>query len=193
MAKKKTRAKRATRKKVVRRKAPARKKVRRRTTSGLKSASTGALQAELKRREAKITQLEKKRDKLLAQAEALDKQISGMGGGGTKKKRVSKKKRTTKKAAARRGRPRKKVARKKVARKKVTRKRGPRPRNKENLVGALQKVLKGKTMSVSEVAVAVKKAGYKTKSANFRIIVNQALISNRKLFKKVARGQYTAT
>src|SRR5262245_29360142 len=39
-----------------------------------------------------------------------------------------------------------------------------------------------------DLADAVQKAGYKTNSSNFRVIVNQALLANRKLFKKVARG-----
>lgn len=69
---------------------------------------------------------------------------------------------------------------------------GVRPRNEMNLVEALSKVLKGKTMSVTDVSEAVQKAGYKTSAANFRTIVNQALIKNNKVFKKVDRGQYTA-
>ena len=67
-----------------------------------------------------------------------------------------------------------------------------RPRNETNLVDALAKVLKGATKGVSEAAEAVQKAGYRTGAANFRGIVNQALIKHRKRFKKVARGQYTA-
>jgi hypothetical protein len=47
-------------------------------------------------------------------------------------------------------------------------------------------------MSVSDVADAVKKAGYQTTSSNFRVIVNQALLANPKIFRKVARGEYTA-
>jgi septal ring factor EnvC (AmiA/AmiB activator) len=66
-----------------------------------------------------------------------------------------------------------------------------RPRNATNLVEAMSKVLDGKTMSVTEVAEAVQKAGYQTTSPSFRIIVNQALLSSGK-FKRVARGQYTA-
>ncbi len=59
---------------------------------------------------------------------------------------------------------------------------------------ALHQVLKGKTLSVGEAVEAVQRAGYKTSSNNFRTIVNQQLIAakNKKLFKKVARGQYTA-
>jgi len=47
-------------------------------------------------------------------------------------------------------------------------------------------------MGVTEAAEAVKKAGYKTNAANFRVIVNQALLKHRNKFKKVERGQYTA-
>jgi chorismate synthase len=68
---------------------------------------------------------------------------------------------------------------------------GPRPRNESNLVEALSSVLKGKTMSVTEVSEAVQKSGYQTTSPNFRTIVNQALIVSGK-FKKISRGQYTA-
>ena len=69
--------------------------------------------------------------------------------------------------------------------------RGSRPRNDMNLVEALSKVLNGKTMSVTDVAEAVQRAGYRTSSDNFRTIVNQTLIKSDK-FKKVSRGQYTA-
>ena len=67
-----------------------------------------------------------------------------------------------------------------------------RPRNEKNLVDSLHSLLKGRTMGVSEAAIAVQDAGYKTTSPNFRTIVNQSLLSNKKLFHKVARGQYTA-
>jgi hypothetical protein len=70
--------------------------------------------------------------------------------------------------------------------------RGPRTRNAANLADSLASVLKGKTMGVSEVATAVQRAGYKTTSPNFRTIVNQALLANPSMFKKVSRGQYTA-
>ena len=61
-----------------------------------------------------------------------------------------------------------------------------------NLVDSLAKVLKSKTLSVTEATEAVQKAGYLTTAANFRTIVNQALIRETKVFKKVSRGQYTA-
>lgn len=68
-----------------------------------------------------------------------------------------------------------------------------RPQNDMPLVESLKKVLTGKTMGVTQVAAAVQKAGYKTFAANFRTIVNQTLIKNRKIFKKISRGQYTAS
>lgn len=67
-----------------------------------------------------------------------------------------------------------------------------RPRNKLTLVQALQKTLKNKTMSVTEISGAVQRGGYKTTSRTFRTIVNQTLIKNPRVFKKIARGQYTA-
>jgi hypothetical protein len=45
-------------------------------------------------------------------------------------------------------------------------------------------------MSVSDVAEAVQKAGYKTTSAKFRSIVNHHLMKGS--FKRVGRGVYTA-
>jgi len=66
-----------------------------------------------------------------------------------------------------------------------------RPRNDMSLEEALAKLLKNKTMGVSEIADAVQRAGYRTSSPNFRTIVNQTLI-NSPAFKRVSRGQYTA-
>jgi hypothetical protein len=66
-----------------------------------------------------------------------------------------------------------------------------RPQNAMSLAGTMAKVLNGKTMGVSELAEAVLKSGYNTHANNFRTMVNQTLIKNRKVFKKVDRGQYT--
>ena len=46
-------------------------------------------------------------------------------------------------------------------------------------------------MGVAEMAEAVQKAGYATKSPNFRTIVNAAVLREKKLFRRVGRGQYT--
>ena len=66
-----------------------------------------------------------------------------------------------------------------------------RPRNDSNLADALVKLLKNSTMSVTEAAEQVQKAGYLTTSPNFRTIVNQTLLKDSR-FKRVGRGQYTA-
>lgn len=137
----------------------------RRSTSGrgLSQLSYDDLQAELRRREKGIRKLVTRRDKLLAALEAVEQEIQAYSGviPGSGGRR----------AGAIPGRR--------------------RPRNETNLVEALAQVLKGKTMTVTEVAQAVQDAGYKTTSANFRTIVNQTLIKSDR-FKKVGRGQYTA-
>jgi chromosome segregation ATPase len=66
-----------------------------------------------------------------------------------------------------------------------------RPENSVTLLQAMQKSLKGKTMSVTELAEQVKKDGYQTFAANFRVMVNQTLIKYPRVFKRVDRGQYT--
>ncbi len=155
---KKKRASRATQ--AARRK----KKTTRRRRSGLATVSTAKLRTELTRRERQAKQLQGRRDRLLGQLAALDKEIATADG---------------KRAVVRTRRGRRAGA-------------GRRQRNKMNLVDALRKVLANKTMSISDAAEAVQRAGYKTSSANFRTIVNQSLLANRKVFRKVARGQYTA-
>ncbi len=63
--------------------------------------------------------------------------------------------------------------------------------NKTPLVDALYNVMKGKTMTVSEAAEAVQKAGYKTYSSTFKVMVNMTLAKYTDRFKRVGRGQYT--
>src|ERR1043165_6632931 len=48
--------------------------------------------------------------------------------------------------------------------------------NEQSLPVLLHSMLRGKTMSVPEMAEAAKKAGHKSKSKNFRTIVSLALI-----------------
>ncbi|MEO1535134.1 MAG: hypothetical protein AAFS11_06190, partial [Planctomycetota bacterium] len=67
-----------------------------------------------------------------------------------------------------------------------------RARNSESLVEAMQRVLAGTELTVTELSEAVQAAGYVTTSPNFRTIVNQTLIKYPKTFKRVARGLYTA-
>jgi len=67
---------------------------------------------------------------------------------------------------------------------------GVRRKNAMTLTSTLAKVLKGKTMAVTDAADAVQKAGYRTSSNSFRTQVNIALIKGP--FKRVGRGRYTA-
>ena len=166
------------------------KRTRRKTTKrapgarrGLAKISVAALQAELNRR---LEVLQRKWDAVAAELEGLDAELAAFDGAPAPQRRT----RVGRPAKKRVGRPAKK---KKVARRRARRVAGgKRPRNKLNLVDSLAKLLKNKTMSVTDMAEAVQKAGYKTSSPNFRTIVNQTLIINRKVFRRVARGQYTA-
>ena len=132
--------------------------------SGLSHLSMIELQAELARRAKAAQVLQRKRAKLVSKLSVIDAQLREIGAAT---------------GAVRVGRVGAAPGRK-------------RARNEMNLADALAKVLKGKTMGVTEVAEAVQKAGYQTTAANFRTIVNQCLIKNGKMFKKVERGQYTA-
>jgi uncharacterized protein with von Willebrand factor type A (vWA) domain len=136
---------------------------RRRSTGKLNSVPLQDLRAEIRRRERRLATLHRKREKLMEQMETLDREIAEYAA-------------ITAAGTAtltKRGSPRK------------------RPRNTVVLVDALKRVLDTRTLTVTEAAGAVQRAGYQTVSDNFRTIVNQALISNRKSFKKIARGRYT--
>lgn len=130
-------------------------------TAALGKLSLGDLQKEISRRKRTVTALERRRAGLVKKIEAIDAQIASNGGAIGGRRG----------AAAGTGRT--------------------RARNETNLLESLREVLKGKTMSVTEVAEAVQKAGYQTTSPNFRTIVNQTLLK-KKFFKRVGRGQYTA-
>lgn len=132
------------------------------TERKLASLSASALQAELERR---LASLQAHRESLIAEIDALDLEIASFDGGTGSKRRSSR------------------------TRSGTTRKR---PQNSTNLVQALSKLLTGRTLSVTEMAEEVQQAGYRTSSPNFRTIVNQTLINNKKLFKRVSRGRYTA-
>lgn len=145
-------AKKSRRKKTTAKSAPAR------TSGGLSGVSITDLTTEIRRRQRRLSTLERKRERLASELASLDAEIRELGGsmGG---------------GALEPGRK--------------------RPRNTKKLPDALADVLKGKTMGVQEAADAVQAAGYQSSSANFRNIVNQVLISDKR-FKRVDRGQYTS-
>lgn len=66
-----------------------------------------------------------------------------------------------------------------------------RPRNTQNLADALAALLSKTTLSVTEAAEKVQEAGYRTTSPNFRTIVNQTFLKDKR-FRRVSRGRYTA-
>jgi len=170
MAKKKTRKRRTRMARQTRRRT-----ARRAGRSSLSSVSTAALQAELSRR---VSSLAEQRTQLVAELEALDQELGSIGGasGAAPVRR-------------KRGRP---PGSGRASRKAVARPPRAGRRNKMNLVDSLHALLKNRTLNVTEISDAVQKAGYKTKSPNFRTIVNQTLINNPKLFRRVARGQYSS-
>ena len=71
---------------------------------------------------------------------------------------------------------------------------GGRGRNTAPLPDVIEAVLKksSKPMRVGDIVNAVQQAGYRSSSANFRGIVNQALIKEKKRFQSPSRGLYTS-
>lgn len=125
--------------------------------------------------------LRAQRRKLATRLAALDRRIAAIVGGAgpspKRKKRKKRKKRVVKKR-------RKKAAKKKAAKR-------PRRRRGKSLLASIAKVLAANKdgMRTKEVAAAVKKAGYKTKSKDFRGIVSATLRADK--FKRIKRGVYT--
>ena len=69
---------------------------------------------------------------------------------------------------------------------------GLRARNEKSLVETLEDVLQGgkSPMGVKDIVAAVEKAGYRSSSANFRGLVNQTLIKEKKRFESAGHGLY---
>ena len=136
----------------------------------LKQLSLAQLQRELARRQGALPRLQKKRKKLTAALKKVDDSIAALGGAAAPVK-----------AAARRGRPAGKAKRVK---------RVKRVKNTQSLGEVLAKVLQGaKSMKIAELTERVKRLGYKSKAKNFRLIVNQALVKDKR-FRSVRRGRY---
>lgn len=130
---------------------------------GLDGISLDDLAREMRRRQREVSKLISKRDRLAEQLSAVEAEIRGLGGVGS----------VGAYGTTANGKPRR------------------RPQNESSLSEALLGVLSNATMSVTEAAEAVQRAGYQTTSSSFRTIVNQTLIKDPR-FKKVSRGQYTA-
>ncbi len=154
------------------------KRRRRRRGGWLAKIPVLELQAELSRRRGQITQLQRHHDGLAAELDRVREELDALGAAGDAA--------PPSRGRARRGRG---PGRRRSGRRAGAGRR--RPHNTMTLVDALGSVLKGKTMSVTDVAGAVQQAGYKTSAENFRTIVNQTLINSGK-FKRRGRGKYTA-
>ena len=70
--------------------------------------------------------------------------------------------------------------------------RGIRARNEHSLIEVIEMAMRShrKPMRVGEIVDAVQAGGYRSNSANFRGIVNQTLIKERKRFSAAERGLY---
>lgn len=161
---------------------------RRGRPSALSGASMSDIKAEIGRR---VGDLERRRNELSAELSQIESDIAELRGAFGASRAAP----ARAHAPARRGRPA--GASSAAAAQASTPRTGARgrrrARNQQSLAESLKELLTGTTMSVTEMADAVQKAGYKTKSAgNFRTIVNQTLIRDPSTFKRVGRGQYTA-
>lgn len=136
------------------------------------------LRRELKAKMRSLAKLRAQRRKLVTRAAALDRKIGAIAGAPAPKRKKRKKALRKRK---------KKVIRK---RGKKAPKRGRGPRGK-SLVASIADVLAAKKdgMRTKEVAAAVQKAGYKTKSKDFYGIVSATLRTPK--FKRIKRGVYT--
>lgn len=68
----------------------------------------------------------------------------------------------------------------------------PSARRRDGLAEILHRLLTARTLSVSEAAAAARRAGYRSRSKDFRARVNQILSSRTDLFRRVDHGRYTA-
>jgi hypothetical protein len=70
--------------------------------------------------------------------------------------------------------------------------RSGRARNAMSLVATMSEVLSkaGKPLNVGDIVDKVQASGYHSNAANFRALVNQTLIKQRKLFSNAGRGMY---
>jgi hypothetical protein len=117
----------------------------------------------LNERRSALQKLSKQRADAQRKVDAIDREIARLGGNG----------------AVRRGRPPGSGV------------GGGRVRNEVSLVASIESALKkGDPMSVGDIVDNVLSSGYKSKSANFRGIVNQTLIKERKRFSSPSRGMY---
>jgi hypothetical protein len=130
-------------------------------TAAISNLSVVDLQRMIDRRHSEMRKLEKQRAKWQKKVDAVDREIAALGG-----------------APGRGGRG-------------GGRGVGSRARNEMSLPDVIAQVLTraGGPAAVGDIMDGVLAAGYRSNSANFRGIVNQALIKDKR-FTSAARGQY---
>ena len=127
----------------------------------LSNLSIAQLKQELARRQKLLP-------KLIAQRDALNREITELQGLAAPEAR--------------------RAVKPEAAPKKTRRRR--RAKNKVGLTDALAAFMKGKTkVAIGEAIEGVLSAGYKTKSKDFRQVVNKTLLTDKR-FKNVARGVF---
>ena len=143
------------------------------------------LRTELQAKQRQLAALRAKRGKLAAQLEAADRQIAGLAGGGTQRRRKARRKPGPKPGR----KPGRAKAAKAVKKARRTRKRA----TGKPLAECLRAVLKAakKPMRIKDAMRAVTKAGYRSSSKDFYGIVATAIRDKAK-FEKVGRGLYKA-
>ena len=129
------------------------------------------LLAQLKKHQSRLPRLQRKEQKILKQLAAVQDEIAQLGGLAKSRK------------SAKVGRPAK------VA--KAAKTRGVRrAKNSVKLADAIVGVLaKDSTLSVPQIASAVKAAGYVSKSKTFETIIYQTVARDKRV-KRAGRGQY---
>ncbi len=133
----------------------------------LQSLSTRDLRRELDRRQSGVKKLQVQRAALAKRIAAIDEELAEFGIAAASLRSVGAGKRGAAKGAGRK-----------------------RAKNDMTLPQAIMKhVAVGVTVSPAQAALAAKKAGYKSSSANFGMIVANALAKD-KHFKKLGRGRY---
>ena len=130
--------------------------------SKLSTMSIADLRQEIEHRQKRLP-------KLIAQRDALNREITELQGIATPEAR--------------------KAAKPEAATRKIRRRR--RAKNKVGLTDALAGFMKGKAkVMIGEAMEGVLAAGYKSNARDFRSVVNNTLLKDKR-FKKVGRGEFT--
>ena len=126
----------------------------------LQKLSVAELKQELQRRERNTAELMRTRKELVDRLAKVDAQLAALSG-----------------SVVTRSKPKRATTR-------------GRKHSKKTLTETLISVLDTKTpMSIEEILTAVQRAGYKSSSKNFRVIVSQTLIKDER-FLRASRGKY---